>query len=175
MYHTPAAEVMLCPDKKIAVLQITKCASTTFRILKEPAYKTDWDYLPLNKEPKDITVVVIIRDPADRFMSAVNMLLRTENQFMTNVNFKNYLTTDKHFIPQTEFLKELNEVKNIDYWYYNHDVVSEVSDYYDFKLNKNTRANITPEKIITSVNPEFILKHYKSDYELIKKVDFLNQ
>ena len=69
---------MVTPCRRLAFLQIPKNASTRFRSLKEPHFGHNWTHeetLNIEDGPKH---VVILRDPADRYLSAVNMFLRVE-------------------------------------------------------------------------------------------------
>jgi len=164
---------MVPADQQLAFLQIPKNASTAIRANK--------DYNNWTREiPSDVPLskhVVILRDPTDRFISAVNMYLQTGRDFMfpEPINFENYLKNNKHFVPQTVYMDAVKDFADIDYWMYDSEVVNNIIDYYNLAVDKNVRYNVCNEKVVTSVNTKFIEKHYANDLDLISQVRLLNR
>jgi hypothetical protein len=161
--------------RNLGILEISKNASTRFRVLKD---REGWSQRYVKDLPADCRYVAILRDPEDRYISAVNMFLRTENVlFRQPITFANYLTEDQHFITQKRHVDPVLEMgAPIDYWWFGPDLVPAINEHYNLELaNLTVFLNKTNEKAITSANPDFLRKHYAEDYDLIASVKFLNK
>lgn len=160
-------------DIDVAFLQIPKNVSSSFRSLKD---KGPWKECYVQKLHEHTRVNVILRDPTQRFISAINMYLKTQgNLFAKPITFVDYMEKDQHFVRQCKFLEPLRNFQNIDYFYYNYDVVDQINHHYDLDLNPHNRLNKSTEKAVTQVDPEFIHKHYQEDLDLIKTITFINK
>ena len=160
-------------DVNVGILQVPKTASTVFRVLKDR--KANWKESQANKLDYSMPIAVVLRDPASRFLSSVNMHFQVEgNLFQHPMNFQNYLERDQHFVNQVRFLGDMiGRHESIDYWYYSKTVVQEMSDHYHLDIDSTLRSNQSTS-ILTSVNPDFITEHYKDDIDFIKSATFMN-
>lgn len=166
------------PDRATSFYQIPKNCSTLFRSLKEPSIDPKWTEETVNKCDPNIKMVVILRDPVSRYISAINMFLKREdNLFRQPITWSTYLTEDQHFVTQKRFCEPLQNFTNIDYWYYDNDVVDNMIDHYNLGLwlPKGRRDHESTEKIVTDLNPDWIDEVYKDDYDFINSVTFLNR
>lgn len=166
IYHKP---------KQLAFLQMPKNASTIVRLWGK---NEDWDefYSRATLKTTD-RLVVVLRDPVDRYISAANMFMRFEgNMFHHKISWANYISEDKHFVPQHCFLTEPEYDKHptIDYFYYNPNVIQEILDHYGLP-NSNEIFNNNNEPVIRDVYEEKIRQYYAKDYELINSVNFINK
>lgn len=162
------------PEKDLAFLQIPKNASTITRLWKNAE---DWG----ETYGKDLTEktkkVVVLRDPTERYLSAVNMLLKPKNSmFGKPITFNNYMTTDQHFINQKFFCEKggVLDGGNVDFFYYNRDVVQQMVEEYGLKKSYD-RYNVNKYIVIPEVNQAFIDEYYAMDIELIDSVSFVNR
>lgn len=172
---------MVNPERTISVIQIPKNASTRFRILKEPQFGHNWTIENVQEPGKgalldrNIRTVIILRDPKDRYMSALNMFCKVKgNLFQMPITWKGYLDNDQHFMTQKRYVDVFGDFVNKDFWWFKPGVAFDISEHYGLGLNQSTVHSQT-EKIITDVNQEWINEQYADDYALINSVRFLNK
>jgi hypothetical protein len=155
----------------IAFLHIPKNASTSIRWLaRSPRWIRS---APISQVEYD-RICVILRDPEERFLSALNMYLagRPSPENMCSIDHSGIDTTDVHFLPQHKFLHGLDRSK-IDFFYQENDVVSAIRKYYGISGDQENQ-NHTKLKIVTEVNFDVIERIYAHDYDLIESVEFKN-
>ena len=155
----------------IAFLHIPKNASTSIRWL---ARSPRWIRRAPISEVEYDRICVILRDPQERFLSALNMYLgqRPSPENMCSIDQSNLDTTDVHFIPQYKFLQGLDTSK-MDFFYQEHDVVANIRKYYGISGDQENQ-NHTKLKIVSEVNFDVMEKIYSKDYDLIESVNFKN-
>ena len=167
--------------KSIAFLFIPKNATTSLRTV---CNNTDWMMYANCDKVNAKRIAVIIRNPKTRFLSAVNMYLgvREAPENFLSVDKNIMTTTNEHFIPQTQFLQDLDPDK-LDYFYMGNgkevDIIKDVMSYYGIRYmvsydEDGSKRNITKQKIVTAVDDNIIRKMYQEDYRLIQSVEFKN-
>lgn len=160
---------------KTAFLFIPKNSSTSIRSIAGNG-RQNWDRETYLYKVSYNRVCVILRDPAERFMSALNMFLgpREFTNFI-GINENRLHTTDVHFQKQVDQIADIPRDK-IDFFYMENGVIGKIMKYYGIKhpdLHKN-KANVH-KKIVTQCNEDIIRKVYEEDYKLIDSVDFVNK
>lgn len=155
----------------IAFLHIPKNASTSIRWL---ARSPRWIRRASITDLKYDRICVILRDPQERFLSALNMYLgeRSSPENMCSIDPFKIVTNDVHFMPQSKFLQGLDTSK-MDFFYQEGDVVSTIRKYYGISGDQENQNN-TKLKIVTEVNFDVMEKLYSQDYDLIESVEFKN-
>ena len=180
-------------EKDIVFLLIPKCATSVMRAYAEE-HDVDnvpgWTRIELKQVKRRLgRVVVILRDPIERFISTLNMYLTFRSihemsNFVTFVQgpFGWYLeSNDSHFIPQQSFLKDVYDFKarfdeeiKIDYFYYNRDIYNQINAEYDLDIDAKKIMGYA-HKMITGVDETVIRQAYRVDYEIINSVKFKNK
>jgi len=171
------------PESGLAIVHIPKNASTSIRAatLKHPWASGDLNALAVKR------FCVILRDPVDRFKSALNMYLGTSRSRILNSesNFVKFspgarntfsvTTNDEHFTPQCLFLIGVHEKSHIpvDYFYMKDTIINDISMHYG-GIFRNQQRNTTLNKLIQQVDENIIRSAYKADYDLINNVEFVN-
>ena len=186
----PRGQVEVHTGNRVAFLAIPKNASTTIRDSAEHDMRAvcdSWirDHRVWDTEDYD-RLCVILRDPVDRYISALNMFFGTErgcddphslsSHMRRNHDGTSWIHThDCHLAPQSSFLIDafaLSDV-SIDYFYLKPGIIDDINRYYGIKL-KTDPSNAREHTVITGVNESAIQSAYKADYELIKNVNFVN-
>lgn len=97
----PLSEFYLSPDKSLSYLNIPKNASTSIKKALESAgwYKTI--------EPSDAPMFVVVRNPVDRYVSALAEWHRQNHtgsfsNWFNNVN--HIIVPDEHAVPQIDYV-----------------------------------------------------------------------
>lgn len=177
---TALCTTMVTPNRTHSIIQIPKNASTRFRVLKEPQFGHGWTIENIQdpgKNPpldRNIKTVIILREPKDRYISALNMFCKVEgNLFANPITWRGYLDNDQHFMTQKRYVDMFHEFPNKDYWWFRPGVAFEISEHYGLGLEAQTVHQQT-EKIVTDVNQDWISKYYADDYNLIDSVSFEN-
>ena len=155
----------------VAFLHIPKNASTSIRWL---ARNPRWIRRAPIADVECDRICVILRDPQERFLSALNMYLgdRPSPENMCSIDAFNIDTNDVHFMPQHKFLQGLDTSK-MDFFYQEDDVVATIRKYYGISGDQENQ-NHTKLKIVTDVNSEVMERLYGQDYDLIESVNFKN-
>jgi len=178
---------------KMAVLPIPKNASSSMRNLvwmttyhtkqnwSDPAHMIDllehWRYVD--------DIIVILRDPYERFLSALNMFLSTrqwEGGCM-KIDDDQITILNEHFYSQSWYLEDVltdNDIANKCRFFYmsntddiTKDICEKFPQFYrqeGHALNKDN-ASI---KVVTDVDKELIERIYREDFDLIENTEFLN-
>ncbi len=119
--------------------------------------------------------IVILRDPADRLISATNMFL-TGPRMPKNFRLVpgGFYTEDCHYEKQYKFIQGL-DTERVDFFYYSDEVLEHInSDYNIFKDVKKLNHTKKIERLFLSVNQDLVRLLYKEDYNLINSVRFKN-
>jgi hypothetical protein len=173
--ETQDGQCIFNKSKNLAFLQIPKNASTIVRLWgQKPDYLLQFNKNDLQQKHK---LVVILRDPVDRYTSAANMFLRfSDNLFHLPIQWNNYLESDKHFNKQVDFIRAPGYDKHTDtdFWYYDSDVIGNILEHYDLS-EKNVVYNNNKNPIIKTVHEAPIREYYAEDYELIENTKFINR
>jgi len=182
-YKLSGKKVMIHPpgfaaynvNKKLAILHIPKNASSAIK--HSTNNSSEWTAVRDFRKLEVDRLCVILRDPASRFLSAVNMYLGGRSILSNFIGINNAgkkftsETNDPHFVEQVDFLVGTDHSK-IDFFYYNTEIISDINDHYGLML-ENENVNIS-EKIVTSVDQRIINQVYENDYTLIESVNFVN-
>lgn len=160
-------------EKRLCFVLIHKNASTTFKRL---ALANGWVYENYyNTELKVDRYIVILRDPADRLLSATNMFIThgRGRPARTILIPDHFYTEECHYEKQYKFVEGLNHIK-VDFYYHTDTVVDDISRDYDLGFDECTKLNAT-DKLFNSVDSTMVHKLYKEDYDLITSVKFKNR
>lgn len=160
----------------LGVLHLPKNASSSIKRALKPI--TDKTEIIL----KDFTIdkfCVILRDPVERFISAVNMYLHPRTITSNYVDIRKednkysiFKSNDAHFFSQNTFIEGLDKSK-IDFFWLNNNIINDLNDFYDLNMEQNYINRFS--KIIKSVDIDIIKDVYVKDYELIDSVKFVNK
>lgn len=115
---------------------------------------------------------VILRDPEERFLSALNMYLTTD-RVMGDENFMARESHNEHFMPQSRFIQGLPAHAQVDYFYLKHGIVQDLNDHYGWDL-PDPGVIYSSTRIVDTVIMSQMHKLYAADYDLISSVDFIN-
>lgn len=167
-------------SKNHAYYNIPKNASMTLRGL---FLHNNYSKSNISNLQPTTKLTVVLRDPYKRFKSAVNMYLgkrdynyRLNGKLLTrnvDVSQDSLLTNDEHFLKQTFFTDLIRGFKNIDYFFCNKNLATDISSYYNLTLNKNLNENQSLN-IVTEINKKTVENIYRDDYTLIKNLHFIN-
>jgi hypothetical protein len=162
--------------KKLCYVLMPKNCTTTI-VLTTMFYTTkpEWRFCNFLKETNlEIEkFAVVLRDPVKRFISATNMFLTMGSPMAKTFVLKGKLhTNDCHYSQQAKFIARVPKDKT-DFFYYNKNILSDISSYYDLGFNTNHHHNAS-QNLVTSVDEDFIKTLYAEDYELINSVKFVN-
>ena len=169
----PCGRSLYNSDKRLCFVIIYKNASTTFKRL---ALAKDWEYTNYyNTDLKVNRYIVILRDPADRLLSATNMFLTHGwgKPSRTILLPDNFYTEECHYEKQYKFIEGLNPIK-VDFYYHTDTVIQDINNDYDLGFDEIPNLNLT-NKLFNSVDTEMVSKIYKEDYSLIDSVQFKNR
>lgn len=161
------------PERRLCFVLIHKNASTTFKRL---AIKEGWEYS--NYYDIDTLVsryIVILRDPADRLLSATNMFLTHGWGKLSRTILLpgNFYTEESHYEKQYKFIEGLNHIK-VDFYYHTDNVIHDINTDYELGFDEIPNLNCT-NRLFNSVDTEMVSKIYKEDYDLINSVQFKNR
>ena len=175
IYHIPTS---------VAIVPILKNGSATIRLA---AANSEWNHRQYYVQSGASRYCVILRDPVERFKSALNYLMTSTTvpqpisnliQFKKDVDFDMVGDDlmDQHFRPQCSYLIDLFEVPGaqIDYFHLKPGLLQDLNDFYGFNLAIIETTNVTKHKVITEVNEDIIKSAYRADYDLIQRVNFVN-
>jgi hypothetical protein len=160
-------------DKRLCFVLIHKNASTTFKRL---ALASGWVYENYyNTDLKVDRYIVILRDPADRLLSATNMFIThgRGRPARTMLIPNHFYTEECHYEKQYKFVEGLNHIK-VDFYYYTDTVVDDINHDYDLGFDECPKLNAT-SKLFNSVDSTMVRKIYEEDYALIDSVQFKNR
>jgi len=162
-------------ENNVFILSVPRVASDTLRYI---ANNSDiWIHENVFNVVDEVsTIVVMLRDPYDRFLSALNMRIFTKNH---NTFFINQLfdKCDLHFLNQYAYMDHVQRTlsNKIAYFYFNDAVFAEIAEVYNLnELVDAPRLN-TSKKFIYHVDKHKIKEMYKQDYNLIHSVNFKNR
>jgi hypothetical protein len=154
----------------IGIIAIPKNATSMLKacLLPNPEWciKNFHDYKHLNR------FCIILRDPEERFLSALNMYLMTD-RVMSDENFATKESQNEHFIPQSRFIHNLPAGAQVDYFYLKHGIVQDLNHHYGWDL-PDLGVLYSSTKIVDSAILWRMQKLYAEDYELISSVKFIN-
>ena len=180
-------ESYLSPDKRFSYVNIPKNGSSTLKILFK-----DWKFVNFQKVHEHPTdqFIVILRDPTDRWISAVaeyfignNSLLGTTNTALSDFEFNQFVKSnffqnllfdfvifDSHTLPQCWFLQGLN-LNNIKFFYLDQNIIEKITSY----TNIDNHINESKNKSLTNSRKYIIIQHLselvKNNAQLQKVVD----
>jgi len=160
----------------LGILHLPKNASSSIKRALKPI--TDKTEIIL----KDFTIdkfCVILRDPVERFISAVNMYLHPREITSNYVDIRKednkysiFKSNDAHFFSQNTFIEGLDKSK-IDFFWLNNNIINDLNNFYDLDMEQNYINRFS--KIVKSVDIDIIKNVYEKDYELIDSVKFVNK
>ena len=160
----------------LGILHLPKNASSSIKRALKPI--TDKTEIIL----KDFTIdkfCVILRDPVERFISAVNMYLHPRKITSNYVDIRKednkygiFKSNDAHFFSQNTFIEGLDKSK-IDFFWLNNNIIDDLNNFYDLNMEQNYINRFS--KIVKSVDIDIIKNVYEKDYELIDSVKFVNK
>lgn len=160
-------------ERNLHFVMMPKNASTSISIAALTSKKDKW--VPAtSSNTQNSRYIVILRDPVDRFISAVNMFLTTGKELFNGLPLtynNNIVTSDCHFQPQHKFISNL-VLERVDFFWYSNTVVQDIEQFYDLDFN-DLNLNVST-KLIKQVDDELIKALYIDDYKLINSVKFLN-
>ena len=152
---------------------VPKNASTSISIAALTSNTDSW--VPSNYlDQPSSKYIIVLRDPVERFISALNMFLTTGKNLFDNlplISNNRLVTNDCHFQPQCKFISNLS-LENIDFFWYGNNVVQDIEKFYGLDFNQ-LNLNVG-NKLIKQIDNELIKKLYKDDYELINSIKFVN-
>lgn len=170
----------LCAYNKgidLAILFIPKNLTTSLR----HTLPKDWETLVNIFDVMPKRICAILRDPLDRFLSAINMHLTVQDKKIRgfpkikNENGLYEITTaDEHFVPQYKFLEQLPKDSHIDYFYMNENVLKEIESFYNLKFLTYEHF-YSSTKVLPTADLKIIKDIYKLDYDLIRNTKFVNK
>lgn len=173
----------------LALLRIPKNGSSTLHYHTVHTDPDTWEQISFLKEnitPKKICIV--LRDPVERFISAMNYMLKLEGFPTHKSNFITFqpidkwqstffaITNDAHFKPQLAYFYWLEELKiPTEFFYLKPGLINDLNNHYD-EINwpsdpHNTRGWA---RIVKADNEQIIKSAFKADYDLINSVKFVN-
>lgn len=163
----------------ILIAQITKTGSSTWRAIPGINFTNKWEHIDIEQRDirKTTKLVIILRDPHERFISAANMMFRSNKAQLWKLwHADDYLNRDIHFRNQADFVANYKEFTNIDYWFYNKNICEEVNNHYNLGIDNVMwyRRNERTEDIFRVMNQEWIEEKYRRDYDLIARTKFIN-
>lgn len=160
----------------LGILHLPKNASSSIKRALKPI--TDKTEIIL----KDFTIdkfCVILRDPVERFISAVNMYLHPRKITSNYVDIRKednkygiFKSNDAHFFSQNTFIEGLDKSK-IDFFWLNNNIIDDLNNFYNLNMEQNYINRFS--KIVKSVDVDIIKDVYVKDYELIDSVKFVNK
>lgn len=160
----------------LGILHLPKNASSSIKRALKPI--TDKTEIIL----KDLTIdkfCVILRDPVERFISAVNMYLHPRKITSNYVDIRKednkygiFKSNDAHFFSQNTFIEGLDKSK-IDFFWLNNNIIDDLNNFYNLNMEQNYINRFS--KIVKSVDIDIIKDVYVKDYELIDSVKFVNK
>jgi hypothetical protein len=159
-------------SKKINIIVITKCGSTSFRKNIRESEKL---YTQLNENEKNYTTICFLRDPMERFKSGINEIVK-RNNYTTDLLLKSSKNKEK-------FIKYITDHGNEHLTSYHTMIRPDIRiDYFlDLKLlsNMKLKGNVTKKyielnKIFSNKLESYfrlkeIKEYYKNDYKLYNK------
>lgn len=163
-------------NRSLGILHLPKNASSSIKRALKPI--TDKTEIIL----KDFTIdkfCVILRDPVERFISAVNMYLHPRKITSNYVDIRKednkygiFKSNDAHFFSQNTFIEGLDKSK-IDFFWLNNNIIDDLNNFYNLNMEQNYINRFS--KIVKSVDIDIIKDVYVKDYELIDSVKFVNK
>ena len=181
---------------RMGILAIPKNASSSIRNMiwitsynakqkwSDPAY-----FINLAKHWENIDdIIVILRNPYERFMSALNMFLTTrqwEGGIMKCNNDQTEITLlNEHVYSQSYYLEDVlgagaDITDKLRYFYMSNtdDVTRDIAKCFP-QLVRHEDSHLNRENksfpVVTDVNKEMIRKIYKQDFDLIENTEFMN-
>ena len=180
-YH-PLGLALKNAAKNLYYVLIPKNASTSISASLTTSVLDRWTPDIIKELEHDARCIVVLRDPVDRFISALNMFLSTSRPLIdvyesTTANLRiikdNQLSTsDCHFEEQHKFINFIPKDK-IDFFYFNSNIIDDINRHYNLSFIHKPRFNVSA-RLVSSVNEETIKSIYAKDYELINSVNFIN-
>ena len=164
---------------KLIYVHIPKNASS---YIKSCLLQTN-DWLYSEKFIANDQYLVVLRDPIERWTSAIAQILMAEDNHMSFDELANVITTDDHTETQIYFLQNVDLSKTV-FFMVNSNLSKNLQDWldcmdYDINIsnlinqgNQNSKKYVK-EKIDN--NPDLVLKlkqHFAEDYALINRVKF---
>ena len=163
----------------LAILLIPKNLTTSIR----HALSEDWQKQVNIFDITPKRVCAILRDPLERFISAINMHLIADDKGLREFpKIKNengsyeLISNDEHFVPQYKFVEhiELPKDSHIDYFYMNKNVLKDIENFYNLKLLTHKHF-YSSTKFLNVADLNIIKDIYKLDYDLIRNTKFVNK
>jgi len=161
--------------KRLHFVMIPKNASTSISIAALTSNKDSWTISTAPSLEK-VRYIVILRDPADRFISATNMFLTTGKMLVNNLPLivnNNLHTVDCHYQPQHMFIDSI-PINDIDFFWYNKNVAEEIEQFYNLNFNHSNLDLNLGNKLVKEIDISIIKTLYAEDYKLINSVKFIN-
>lgn len=179
---------------KMAILPIPKNASSSMRNLiwmttyhtkqnwSDPAHMIDlvehWRHVD--------DIIIILRDPYERFLSALNMFLSTRQWEGGCIKIDDDTITilNEHFYPQSWYLEDVltapdHIVDKCRFFYMSNtddvtkDICEKFPQFYREEGHSLNKGNASI-KVVTDVDKKVIERIYSDDFDLIENTEFLN-
>lgn len=182
----------------MAILPVPKNASSTLRRLiwnttykskqtwSDPAHMVD-----LTEHYNRVDdIIVVLRDPYDRFLSALNMFLSTRQWdggcIKMGADEDEIIFLNEHFFPQSYYLESVltappKILEKLRFFYMSQtaDITRDIVQQFPMLIRyeeaeENRNMTNRSHKVVTDVNKPLIESMYKEDFDLIEQTKFLN-
>lgn len=198
-YNPPDIGIGTKDTYRMGILAIPKNASSSMKkMIWIDRYnaKPKWSvpgvpgyYINLAKHWENLDdIIVILRNPYERFISALNMFLTTrqlEGGIMKCNNDQTEITLlNEHVYSQSYYLEDVlgagaDITDKIRYFYMSNtdDVTRDITNCFPQLVRSEDSHLNTANKsfpVVTDVNKEMIRKIYKQDFDLIENTEFMN-
>lgn len=152
----------------VCFLWIPKNCSSSFRSFSDFSLYT-------RVQPND-KVVVILRDPLARYISAIPTLIERRNKiseikhtYLDFIGMDKDVIQDEHTTPQDTYLKEIN-FRNAEFYLYGKTVLEEINKKYKLWSANVPYENSTKESTSRLKVKKHIEKHLSENTQLINKI-----
>lgn len=163
--------------KNIFLVGIPKVGTGSLRTICNQ--RDDWVVSNLHQisEPKEI--IIILRDPVERFLSAFNTHILSGKSTYVDSFYINRLfdKPDVHLMEQVVFVHGIIRAhsEKIKYFYYNKNVFHEIDVYYNGIGFQRMPLTNTSGNFVQMIDKDRVKPLYDVDYELINNVTFINR
>lgn len=182
--HT-IGESLLSTDQRYCYVTVPKNASSSMKLFFKDWHLTNFKFLN-----NDVTYLVVLRDPTERWISAVcefivgrygipgnqninskelNLLL--QNDFVKNwIFYTMYL--DAHSLPQCYYLQGLDLTKTI-FFYQDDNLVEKVSNFLNFQvdINNTLKNNTSTDDKNKTIIKKWLINLLENNADLKKNID----
>jgi hypothetical protein len=180
-------------DTGLVIQPISKNASSSADMVFSEWKQQKW--VPAEVPQSTPAIVIVLRDPYERFLSALNMFMNLDKSYIWKAdgftrcfpflqhNLSEIRINDTHFAPQTivgfiqQHLKHHPEKVKF-FWMdasCSHTVWSDVLSWANRSFSggfreDSARVNVGGKRFVTEIDRDLIYKTYEKDYELISSI-----